>query len=287
MSLETEAVVIEPAPPRIEWGPIVAGALAAAALAFVLHGFAAAVGISVTSSAPTWRDASFALVFLSGLYLLLVALASYALGGYLAARMRARVGPLLTSSDGVHGLLVWALATLLTGVMAFALISLAPRLAAPSGAGAGPATSVAGENIIAYDLDRLFRGDRRPPAELAMSRAEAARILMTISSHQGVLPEDRAYLVRLVSATTGLAAPEAERRVNDVMVRAKQNIDRARASAAILAFMAAAAALVGAAAAWYAAGIGGRQREGLEPVPEFWDWDRATEYGRASNRPAE
>src|SRR5262245_14233121 len=140
--LETEAVVVGAASPRIasriEWGPVIAGALAAAALAFVLHGFAAAVGISVISSAPTWRDASFALVFLSGLYVLLVALAAYALGGYLAARMRARVGDPLASGDGVHGLLVWALATLLTGVMAFALVSVTPRLAAPFGAGSGP-----------------------------------------------------------------------------------------------------------------------------------------------------
>ena len=78
---EAEAVgVIEEAPSRIEWGPVVAGSIAAAALAFVLHGFAVAVGISVSSTAPTWRDASFALVMLSGLYLLVVAVVSYAFG---------------------------------------------------------------------------------------------------------------------------------------------------------------------------------------------------------------
>ena len=31
--------------PRIEWGPVIGGAIAAAALASVLHGFASAVGI--------------------------------------------------------------------------------------------------------------------------------------------------------------------------------------------------------------------------------------------------
>ena len=54
-----------------EWTPVVAGALAAAALAFVLHSFAIAIGLSVSSTAPTWRDTSFALVLLSGLYILL------------------------------------------------------------------------------------------------------------------------------------------------------------------------------------------------------------------------
>jgi hypothetical protein len=53
-----------------------------------------------------------------------------------------------------------------------------------------------------------------------------------------------------------------------------RNIDRARAGAAIIAFFAAAVALVGAAIAWAAACVSGHHREGLEAVPEFWDWDR-------------
>jgi hypothetical protein len=62
-------------------------------------------------------------------------------------------------------------------------------------------------------------------------------------------PEDRAYLVRLTAAYTGLAQPDAERRVDEAAARAKENIARARRSAVILAFMAGAAALLGAAAA--------------------------------------
>jgi hypothetical protein len=271
---ETEVVgVVEESPSRIEWGPVVAGGVAAAALAFVLHGFAAAVGISVSSTAPTWRDASFALILLSGLYLLLVAVASYGFGAYVAARLRQRIaGPVDGSfSDGMHGLLVWALATLLTAILAVAVAGIGSRLAAPSG-GAGTASSVAGENIIALDLDRLFRAERRPQTDMVYARAESARILLTASSHRGMLPEDRTALVRLVSANTGLAAPEAERRVETAVARAKENIDRARRSAAILAFMAAAAALAGAAVAWFAATAGGQHREGLVPVPSLWDW---------------
>jgi hypothetical protein len=48
-------------------------------------------------------------------------------------------------------------------------------------------------------------------------------------------PEDRAYLVRLTAATTGLAQPDAERRVDEVAARAKEHIARARKSAVILA----------------------------------------------------
>jgi hypothetical protein len=125
---------------------------------------------------------------------------------------------------------------------------------------------VAGENIVAFDLDRLLRGERRAgDADVAQTRAEAARILLTSSSHSGVAAEDRVYLIRLVTARTGLAAADAERRVDAALASAKNNIARARRSTVILAFMAGAAALLGAAAAWFAAGVGGKHRDDKVP----------------------
>ena len=259
---------------RIQWGPVIGGSVIAAAVALVLHGFAMAIGVSVGSTAPTWRDASLALVMLSGVYLLLVALLSYGAGAYLAGRMRPRLGTVSGTPfiDGMHGLLVWGLATLLTGVLASALAIGASRLAAPSGSTAGPSASVGGENIIAFDLDRLFRG-RQMQGDVTQTRAEASRILLSASSHRGMLDEDRSYLVRMVAANTGLSAPEAEKRVAEVSARAKENITRARRSAAILAFMAAAAALAGAAAAWFAASAAGGHREGITAIPDWLNWD--------------
>jgi predicted transcriptional regulator len=177
--------------------------------------------------------------------------------------------------DGLHGLLVWALATLLAALIGLATAQSLTRLGAPSGSQAGPSTSVGGENLIAYDLDRLFRAERRPNADLDYPRAEAARILLTTASHRGMQPEDRAYLVRLTAANTGLAQPDAERRVDEVAARAKENISRARRSAVILAFTArAAAALLGAAAAWFAACAGGRVRDGEDTPHALLDWGR-------------
>ncbi len=250
----------------VQWGPIFAGALAAAAVAFVLHSFAAAIGVSVSSTAPTWRDASFALVFLSGLYLILVALASYALGGYVAGRMRGRIAAGTPDEvdfrDGAHGLATWALATLLTALLAFSAAQALTRLSAPSSGAAGPGTSVAAENIIAYDLDRLLRSARPPQGDVEQLRAEAGRILLTAPGHRGVMPEDRAHLIRLVMGRTGLGEPEATQRVDNIIAQARENVSRARRSTVILAFMAGAAALLGAAAAWFAACAGGRHRDG-------------------------
>ncbi|MBV8453717.1 MAG: hypothetical protein JOZ29_15810 [Deltaproteobacteria bacterium] len=86
--------------------------------------------------------------------------------------------------------------------------------------------------------------------------------------------EDRAYLVRLVTTRTGLAQPEAERRVNEVIGRAQDDIERARKSAVILAFMAGAAALLGAAAAWFAACAGGHDRDGTARSIIYGWWHR-------------
>ena len=110
----------------VQWGPVFAGAVAAAALALVLHSFAGAIGIAVSSTAPTWRDASTVLILLSGIYLLLVALLSYGLGGYVAGRARL---PLSAGTPdeveihaGAHGPVVWALATFLMGLLAFSAV---------------------------------------------------------------------------------------------------------------------------------------------------------------------
>jgi hypothetical protein len=48
------------------------------------------------------------------------------------------------------------------------------------------AASVTDENIIGYDHDRLFRSERPPRGDISYTRSEAARILLTASSHRGV-----------------------------------------------------------------------------------------------------
>ena len=130
----TTAIV--PSVSTLNWSSIIAGTIAASALALVLHGFATAVGISVSSVAPTWRDASLALVLLSGIYLLVTAIMSYGFGAYVAARLQPRIGAAfdddLDYREGTRGLLVWALATLLTALMALAIAQMTPRLAAPA-----------------------------------------------------------------------------------------------------------------------------------------------------------
>ena len=278
--MEPAAVAVNDGRTRyIQWGPAVAGALAGAALAFVLHSFAAAIGLAISSTAPTWRDSSMMLQLLSGLYLVLVALAAFGVGGYIAGRMRSPLDVVgsddeIEFRDGTHGLLVWAIAILLTAILAWAVAAPLTRLAAPSGGPSGTAQSVAGENIIAFELDRLLRAEKRPAnVDLAQVRSEAARILLTAAGHRGIAAEDRAYLVRLTAATAGVSAADAEKRVATAIAQSRDNIRKARRASVILAFMAGAAALLGAAVAWFAACAGGRHRDGRSVPSMLWGWN--------------
>src|SRR3954453_151491 len=253
----------------LQWTPVIAGALAATALSLILVAFAAAVGLGVSSTAPTWRDASVALWLLSGLYLILQAIISFGFGAYIAGRMRrpSGAGPAdqVETRDGLHGLAVWAVAVVLGAtVAALAGVATAGRPSPPTAS-----NSSAAEPVLSYELDKLFRSARRPPnIDMRSDRAEAGRILLTSSGHNGVSSDDRAYLVQLVGSTTGLAPAEAERRVDTGIANAKTALDRSRRSTVILAFSLATALLLGAVAAWAAACAGGRHRDGA-PLPEW------------------
>ncbi|BBO12199.1 hypothetical protein ABIF96_006959 [Bradyrhizobium ottawaense] len=256
----------------IQWSSVLAGALAAGAMSFILVGFGVAVGLGVSSASPTWRDASAALALLSGLYLIVQAIISFGFGGYIAGRTT-RPAPALATieddgerRDGLHGLTAWALAVL-AGAALLALLGAAAIDRSPMRSSAS--NTSAAEPLLSYELDKLFRAPRRAPnTDLREARAEAGRVLMTSSSHSGVSADDRTYLVQQVAAVTGLAAPDAERRVDVLIADSKTAINRARRNAIIVAFSVAAATLIGAAVAWAAAVAGGRHRDG-EPLPNW------------------
>ena len=253
------------------WTPIVAGAIAAAAVSSVLLTFGSAIGLAVVSPSATWRDTSSVLALLGGLWLLLTSLASFALGGYLAGALRPTVSAATPHEvefrDGVHGLLVWGVAILIVAALTFAM----PRTSSPRSDGAVPTASNA-ESFLALELDRLLRSDRAPDAAILKDsdlRAQAARIIFSGLGRTGVTPDDRGYLVRAVMMRTGLAQPEAEARVDKAFADSKTAISRARRGMVILAFMIGASRMIGGAVAWLAAAAGGKHRDG-SITHDFW-----------------
>lgn len=270
----------------ISWSSVIGGALSATALSSVLLGFGVAVGLSVASTSPTWRDTSSALALLSGLYLLLQELVAFGLGGYVAGRTRqGDVGPTdaVEHSDGAHGLLAWALAVVLGLLLTAAVASLTASGTKTQTTATSPVS--AAEPVLSYELDRLFRAPRRPAnIDIAPERAEAGRILLTSAGHSGVSSEDRSYLIQQVGGLTGLSPADAEKRVDDIIGKSHDAIRKTRQSSVILAFCAAAALLIGSVASWAAAVAGGRHRDG-EPLPL---WMSHGDYlNRSRPRPAE
>jgi MFS family permease len=267
-------VPVETATAFFQWTPVVAGAFVASAVSLILIAFGTAIGFSTVSSSPSWRDASAALAFASGLYLLLTAIVSFGVGGYVAGRLRERWHPgahtnVVEFRDGVHGVLAWALAVVITGIVAAAS---AASIASKSVEPATSPSATTGEPLIAYELDRLLRGDRRPiEGEIGYIRAEAGRILLKATGGAGITPEDRRYLVALVAARTGIAPADAERRVDDAIAGASAAVHKARRSGVILGFSTAVALLFGAVAAWYTSCVGGRLRDDVAPS-QAWRW---------------
>jgi hypothetical protein len=274
LSERTGTVALEGAIPFLQWGTIIAGALMAAALSLVLIAFGSAIGLAVLSTSATWRDVSPTLTVASGIYLVLTALASFGLGGYVAGRLRERWHPSAPSNvvefrDGTHGVLGWAIAVVLSGlVIAASVVGVASEAVEPRTSSA----ATTGEPLIAYELDYLFRAERRPPEiDLTYSRAEAGRILLAATGRQGITADDRAYLVRLVASKTGISPSDAEHRVDTAITGATTAVQKARRSAVILGFSTAASLLLGAAAAWFAASAGGRHRDDVAR-PASWRW---------------
>jgi hypothetical protein len=280
------ASTIADAQSAVSWGAIAAGAVGAAALALLLIAFGAGLGLSAVSP---WSDSGVSASTFktgTGIYLVIVAVMSSAVGGYLAARLRTKwVGAHAHEvffRDTAHGFIAWAFATLLS---ATALSSVTGYLANGAAASVGGAASQATRSVNPADIyvDKLFRPDTaaQPASAPAsspagnpipaapsgansnQSRAEVLR-LWTASFHdnQELSATDKAYVVQIVAARTGMSQADAENRVNDVMTEAKTAADTARKGAAKLSFWLTAAMLFGAFAASLAAVEGGSLRDG-------------------------
>jgi hypothetical protein len=283
-----ENVVPEATWSGVSWASIAAGAVAAAALTLALLALGAGLGLSSISpwadsgvSASTFKNGA-------GAYLVIVAVMSSAVGGYLAARLRTRWVGLHTNEvffrDTAHGFIAWAFATLLSaGVLGAATTHIVAGAASGVGAAAGQAAqSVSPSQVY---VDRLFRSDApatpgvaAPPVAAAANdaaRAEVTRLwISAFGQNADLAPADRSYVARLVAARTGMSQTDAEKRVNDVIAEAKAAADRARSAAAKLAFWMTASLLFGAFAASLAAVEGGQLRDGTwngqRLVPRPW-----------------
>ena len=100
-------------------------------------------------------------------------------------------------------------------------------------------------------------------------RGEVGRLLARSVGATGMAAIDRTYLVELVAARSGIPAADADKRVGDAVEQMKTSIDRARKIGIVLGFITAATLLLGAAASWSGAVVGGRHRDESTLWPGF------------------
>jgi hypothetical protein len=127
-------------------------------------------------------------------------------------------------------------------------------------------------NRLDFTIDTMFRGADQTARAADAERREVTRLLTYGLVRGELMPENRAYLVRMVAARTGESTAVAERRIDEAMTDARETADAARRGGIIAAFLSAAALLVGAAAAAWAATLGGKHRDQGTILHAFWRW---------------
>jgi len=252
----------------VSWPAVAGGAFVTAALSLILLALGAGLGLS---SVSPWSNSGASASTISTaaiVWLIFMQLASGAMGGYLAGRLRTKWATLHTDEvyfrDTAHGFLSWAVAFVITAAFLTTAATFMVGTAAASAAGAGASAGArpsADTDPSGYFVDALFRGTGvQADANLGPARAEAGRIL-AYSATGDVSAADRAYLAQLVASRTGLSRADAERRVSDVITADKQAADTARKATARALLWTFLALLIGAFCASFAATIGGRQRD--------------------------
>ncbi len=275
----------------VSWAAIFAGALVAASASVILVALGSGLGFAAISP---WSHSGASLktfAISAGVWLIVVQWLASALGGYVTGRLRTKWVSTHTHEvffrDTAHGLVTWALATLVvaggTALAGTTAVGAGARAVASGAADVAQGITTQGVNtgsdstggtasstVSSYEVDRLFRSEQSqaPSANAREAREEATRILARGVADGSVSAEDRAYLAQLVATRSGISQSAAEMRVNDVIgqvqsaeVKVRQAADTARKAAAAASLCTALALLVGAFIASIAATLGGRQRD--------------------------
>lgn len=231
---------------------ILAGSVVAVAIGMLLTAFGTALGLASITLDGSDQSSTFELI-MTALWLVLTMIAAYMAGGYIAGRMRRRVETAtkdeVTVRDGVNGLVVWGLGTILSAMLISNVVSLAANTAGTVVAGAGQAVGtiaqtagtavgglvgsvadVAGAAVpnmaendpTEYLSNQLLRPAQVDPttADPAQLTQQAASIMANVYRTGEVSDEDRAYLASAVSARTSLTQADAAARVDQIITDA-------------------------------------------------------------------
>ncbi len=111
----------------VDWPAIFAGTAIASGTMAVFTAFAGGLGLNAIS-ADNGGEISTTWLIITGLFVVISMVASYMLGGYIAGRMRRPASETTprderTTRDGVNGLVVWGIGTVVSAFLALGVVS--------------------------------------------------------------------------------------------------------------------------------------------------------------------
>lgn len=202
------AAVAAPAESAVSWAAIFAGAVAAAALSLILLILGMGLGLSSVSPWSFEGVSRETFGWSTIIWISFTSIAASGLGGYLAGRLRTRWLDAQVDEvyfrDTAHGLLSWAVATLLTAAaLTSAITGILGTGAKAIGAAGGSAAAVAGsainaggasqsedsENDLRYWVDSMFR---RAPSAAPIPAEAASADDMTAAADASAPSQQRA-----------------------------------------------------------------------------------------------
>ncbi len=252
----------------MSWSGVIAGALTAIAITAVIVALGSGIGLSLASpfsSSPSGGT----LTILGAVWLVFAQAVGFATGGYMAGRLRANPGRWHTGEvkfrDAANGLVVWAIGVVLSMLLLAGAVGKLTSAAGTAATAVGAAATVGATagatqpSAFDYYTDTLLRTNPQNQASSAanpgaapnagaspngangqMQRQQVNRILLTAIGSNGLSNDDRTYLAQIVAAQSGMSQGDAQKKVDDVVNRAKAETakaaDTARKGAEYFAF---------------------------------------------------
>jgi hypothetical protein len=152
----------------LSWSAVIAGAVTAIAVSFIVIALGSGIGMAVVSPYSYSSPSATTMTVIGALWLVFAQAVGFAVGGYVAGRLRRTPTPLHSDEvmfrDGANGLVVWAIGVFITAIVLVSAVSKVENAAANTAIGTlavGTAgTTAMGQGpSVNYFTDTLLRSN--------------------------------------------------------------------------------------------------------------------------------
>lgn len=166
----------------ISWSAVIAGAITAIAVSFIIIALGSGIGMAVVSPYSYSSPSATTMTVIGALWLVFAQAVGFAVGGYVAGRLRRSPAPLHTDEvkfrDGANGLVVWAIGVFITAIVLVAAADKVESAAANTAigtlaVGTAGATAMGQGPSVNYFTDTLLRSGPPNAGEAANAGASA------------------------------------------------------------------------------------------------------------------